>query len=269
MRRAFLVVLVFSLFLSGCQVPFSQKETTLPEREPVLFEPFSIPEYFVPKRVNVLGLGDSLTQGVGDERKEGGYFGRLTTEMEQWKGIQEVDAVNLAKRGKRSDQLLDQLEDANVQEAIIQADYIIMTMGGNDLMKVVKGNILNMKLSDFYKELGKYENRMEEIFELIRLLNPTAPIIIAGLYNPFSVVTDEVHEFEEIVDDWNASLDDLAQRDGIACFVPVKDLFNSNSNMVYHTDFFHPNSKGYDLMEKRFAEEMKSCPAIELVLGVE
>ncbi|WP_301108385.1 SGNH/GDSL hydrolase family protein [Sporosarcina sp.] len=264
MRRMMLLVFVFSLFLSGCQAPFSQKETTLPEREPVLFEPFSIPEYFVPKRVNVLGLGDSLTQGVGDERKDGGYFGRLTTEMEQWKGIMEVDAVNLAKRGRRSDQFLDQLEDAEVQEAIVQADYIVFTIGGNDLMKVVKGNFMKMKLSDFYKELGKFENRMEELFHLIRLLNPNAPIIVAGMYNPFSVVTDEVQEFEEIVDDWNVSLEEQVRKDGAACFVPVKDLFNSNKNMVYHTDFFHPNSKGYDLMADRFVEEMKKCSAIEL-----
>ncbi|PIC62977.1 GDSL family lipase [Sporosarcina sp. P13] len=266
MRRVIVLLFVFSLFLSGCQAPFSQKETktTLLEREPVLFEPFSIPENFIPQRINVLGLGDSLTQGVGDERKEGGYFGRLTTDMEQWKGVMDVEAINLAKRGRRSDQLLEQLEDPNVQEAIVQADYIVFTIGGNDLMKVVKGNFMKMKLSDFYKELGKFEGRMDELFEILRLYNPSAPIIVAGLYNPFSVLTDEVQEFDEIIEDWNRSLEERAQRDGTACFVPVEDLFHSNTNLVYHTDFFHPNSKGYDQMEERFVEEIKSCPAVTL-----
>ena len=50
----------------------------------------------------------------------------------------------------------------------------------------------------------------------------------------------------------------------MACFVPVKDLFDSNENLVYHTDFFHPNSKGYDLMEERFVREIKGCSAVDL-----
>ncbi|ARD46947.1 GDSL-type esterase/lipase family protein [Sporosarcina sp. P33] len=264
MRRIAVLLFVFSLFLVGCQAPFSQKDTTLSERETVAFEPFVVPEYFVPKRVNVLGLGDSLTQGVGDERKEGGYFGRLTSDMEQWKGILEVDAVNLAKRGRRSDQFIKQLENEDVQEAVVQADYIVFTIGGNDIMKVVKGNFMQMKLSDFYKELGKFENRIEELFDLLRLYNPTAPIIVAGLYNPFSVVTSEVQEFEQIIADWNLSIEEQVEKDGMSCFVPVEDLFNSNENLVYHTDFFHPNSKGYDLMEERFVDEIKSCAAVEL-----
>ncbi|ARF12897.1 MULTISPECIES: SGNH/GDSL hydrolase family protein [Sporosarcina] len=264
MRRMLVLGLVFSLFLAGCQAPFSKKETTLAERETVAFDPFVVPETFIPKRVNVLGLGDSLTQGVGDERKEGGYFGRLTSDMEQWKGVMEVDAVNLAKRGRRSDQFLKQLQDEEVQEAVIQADYIVFTIGGNDIMKVVKGNFMQMKMSDFYKALGKFETRIEELFEIIRLYNPDAPIIVAGLYNPFSVVTDEVQEFEDIIADWNRSIEEQVEQDGMACFVPVKDLFNSNENLVYHTDFFHPNSKGYDLMEKRFVREIKGCSAVDL-----
>lgn len=262
--RRFLLVLAFSLLLSSCDTPFSEKETTFMEREAVLFEAYSIPEYFVPQRVQVLGLGDSLTQGVGDERDKGGYFGRLTTDMARWKGVLEVESVNLAKRGRRSDQLVKQLEDKEVQQAIITSDYIVLTIGGNDLMKVVKGNFMKMKLADFYKELGKFDLRMEEVFESIRLYNPTAPIIIAGLYNPFSVVTNEVQEFEEIITDWNQSLEERAKRDGMACFVPVEDLFDSNRNLVYHTDFFHPNSKGYEQMESRFVEELKRCPAIKL-----
>ena len=266
MRKILLASLVLSLFLVGCQVPFSKtsKTSLLSEHEEVAFKPFVVPETFLPQRVNVLGLGDSLTQGVGDEAKAGGYFGRLTQDMEQWKGIAEVDAVNLAKRGRRSDQFLKQLDNEDVQQAIVEADYIVFTIGGNDLMKVVKGNFIKMQLSDFYKELGNFDSRIVELFATLRMYNPTAPIIVAGLYNPFSVVTNEVKEFEQIITDWNATIIDQVEKDGKACYVPVSDLFDSNENLVYHTDFFHPNSKGYELMEERFVKEIKGCAAVTL-----
>lgn len=263
MRKILLGSLVLSLFLAGCQMPFG-KTAVLSEREEIVFEPFVVPETFLPQRINVLGLGDSLTQGVGDESEEGGYFGRLTTDMEEWKGVAEVDAVNLAKRGRRSDQFLKQLDKEDVQQAIVEADYIVFTIGGNDLMKVVKGNFIKMQLADFYKELDNFENRIVELFSTLRIYNPDAPIIVAGLYNPFSVVTKEVKEFEQIITDWNQSIIDEVEEDGKACYVPVADLFDSNENLVYHTDFFHPNSKGYDLMEERFVEEIKGCAAVTL-----
>lgn len=258
------MLIIFSLILSSCQSPFGQTSKNLPSREQISFEEWEIPDYFVPKRLMVVGLGDSLTQGVGDEKKKGGYFGRLAAEMETWKGVREVDAVNLAKRGRRSDQLIETLQDEEVQESVQNADVIVLTIGGNDLMKVVKRNFLELKVSDFYKELGKFETRLEELFQLLRLLNSSAPIVVSGLYNPFSIVTDEVREFEEIIADWNEVLAEQTAADGNSCFVPVKDLFHSNANLVYHTDFFHPNGKGYDWMAKRFIKEMKSCPAIDL-----
>lgn len=265
MKKILLGSLVLSVCVAGCEVPFSKEEkSAMPEREEAAFEPFIVPETFIPQRVKVLGLGDSLTQGVGDEDEEGGYFGRLTADMEQWKGIAEVDAVNLAKRGRRSDQFLKQLEKEDVQQALVEADYIVFTIGGNDLMKVIKGNFIKMQLSDFYKELVHFDSRIVELFSTLRLYNPTAPIIVAGLYNPFSVVTNEVKEFEQIIADWNQSIVDEVEKDGNACYVPVEDLFDSNENLVYHTDFFHPNSKGYDLMEERFVEQIKSCAAVKL-----
>ena len=40
-----------------------------------------------------------------------------------------------------------------------------------------------------------------------------------------------------------------------------------NVNMVYHTDFFHPNAKGYDRMAYRFLEKIEECGLPELSDG--
>jgi len=267
MRRVLLIMVAFSLFLSGCQQTLTETTGAFSERQEIAFSEWTIPGYFIPKNIHVIGLGDSLTQGVGDELKKEGYFGRVTDKMDEWKGVKEVDATNLSKRGRRSDQLIDKLVDPEVQSSVKTADLIFLTIGGNDIMKVVKSNLFNLQTEPFYDELGKFENRLDELFSIIRDLNGDAIIIVAGLYNPFTIVTDETNEFEDIIADWNEAIEVRAMMDGGSCFVPVVDLFDSNTDMVYHTDFFHPNAKGYDAMAERFLGELKECGLQELSDG--
>lgn len=267
MRRVFMILIVFSLFLSGCQFGDTHASQSLSARHETGFSEWSIPGYFIPKRIRVIGLGDSLTQGVGDELKKSGYFGRVTGKMMEWKGVLDIDSANLAKRGRRSDQLIKQLDEMEIQSAVEDADVIYLTIGGNDIMKVVKANLFNLKVEPFYVELGDFENRLDELFTIIRSLNGDAIIVIGGLYNPMSIVTDEANEFDEILEDWNEAIEIRAIMDGNSCFVPVTDLFDSNVDMVYHTDFFHPNAKGYDGMANRFLESIQKCGLLELSKG--
>ncbi len=259
MRRVLLVAMTFSFLLIGCSSQVVRTVKPMTERSNLSFVEWRIPSYFVPQELHVIGLGDSLTQGVGDEKKLGGYFGRVVTEMQALKGVKAVDADNLAKRGRRSDQLLVQLTDKKIQAELKNADVIFLTIGGNDIMRIVKANLFKLKVGPFYKELTKYESRIDDVFGTIRSLNSDAIIVIAGLYNPLSMVTDEPNEFEDIIKDWNEAISFRVLLDDKSCFVPVEDLFDSNENMVYHSDFFHPNSKGYDQMADRFLTKIREC----------
>lgn len=267
MRRVFMIVIAFSLFLSGCQHTLTKKAKSFSVRNEISFTGWEIPGYFIPQRIEVIGLGDSLTQGVGDELKKAGYFGRVTSKMIDWKGVKDVDVTNLAKRGRRSDQLITILDERDIQLSIKNADFIFLTIGGNDVMKVVKSNLFNLKTGPFYIELGKFEIRLDELFSIIRDLNGDAIIVLAGLYNPFSIVTDETNEFEAIIDDWNEAIEARTNMDEKSCFIPVSDLFDSNTNMVYHTDFFHPNAKGYEEMTDRYLEKLQQCNITKLSDG--
>lgn len=267
MRRVFIALIAFSLFISGCQREPLQTTDSLSKRQEIAFTAWDIPGYFIPKRIHVIGLGDSLTQGIGDELKKDGYFGRVTSQMNDWRGVKEVEAANLAKRGRRSDQLINQLGEPDIQSTIKRADMIYLTIGGNDIMKVVKSNLFNLKVEPFYVELGKFENRLDELLTIIRALNSDAIIVMAGLYNPITLVTNETNEFIDIIDDWNEAIEVRTSMDEKACFVPVIDLFDTNENMVYHTDFFHPNAKGYEAMAARYLNELKECGLLELSDG--
>lgn len=262
-----LIIVFFSLFLASCEQSFIHKVGPVEKREFPAYHEWKIPGSFIPKPIHVVGLGDSLTVGVGDELKRGGYFGRVTVAMNDWIGVEEVHIDNLAKKGRRSDQQIKQLEDPEVQEKLKEANVIMFTIGGNDIMKVVKRNLFELKVAPFYKELQQFEKRLDEIYSLLRSLNGDAVIIVGGLYNPFSIISAEPMELEEILADWNEAIEVQTVLDGQSCFVPVNDLFYSNENMVYHSDFFHPNAKGYAEMADRYIERIDECDLYKLSGG--
>ena len=266
MRRIIILSLVFSLFISGCQSTSTSTEP-ISNRSQIAFEDWYIPGTFILKEIHVIGIGDSLTVGLGDEFKRGGYFNRLTNAMTSWQGVKDVEVTNIAVSGRRSDQLLRQLGEQETVNAIKDANFVMLTIGGNDIMKIVKRDLFNLQEEAFYDELKKYSNRLNEIFTIIRTLNSKAIIIVGGLYNPFTVVTDEETGFEEILDEWNEAIEVQTELDGRSCFVPVMDLFMSNSNLVYHTDFFHPNAKGYEEMANRYLEKIDECGLLQLSDG--
>lgn len=214
-----------------------------------------------------LALGDSLTKGVGDEELKSGYTKRLVEKLEQWPEKKEVVLDNRGKRGRRSDQLLGLLKRGHYDDEIKNAELITITIGGNDIMKVVKKDLFELKRQYFEEELVDFEDRYDQILKEIRLKNPHVPVVVIGLYNPFSVITDEITEFESIITEWNESIETTSKQYDNACFVDIQDLFDENANLVYHTDFFHPNGYGYTIMTERIMSMIKSCQIEDVSQG--
>lgn len=259
MKYILYLVITLSILLAGCASTFSFDKGQAETRLPVEVGAYTVPPNFIPQTVIITTLGDSLSQGVGDTENQGGYAGRLAVKMSGWPGVEGIALENTAKRGRRSDQLLAMFQQGTLAGPLQASDYIVMTIGGNDVMRIVKRDLFSLNIDAFSEELVLYQNRFETIYASIRSINPTAPLVVVGLYNPFSLVTDEVEEFDEIIATYNGVMEETLEDDPLACFVPVSDLFAGNENLVYHTDFFHPNSKGYDLMAERVSETMGQC----------
>lgn len=258
--KRILFILIFAAGISaGCSSSFIFGNDEAKPRVPIAFSEYHVPPNFVPQALIITALGDSLSQGVGDTENLGGYTGRLAMEISDWPGVRGTLVENTAKRGRRSDQLLAMFSKGELTGPIAEADYVTMTIGGNDVMRIVKRDLFSLNIEAFKDELVLYENRYQTIFQSIRSINPSVPIIAIGIYNPFSLITDEVEEFDEIIANYNEAMEDITEEDPLACFVPVSDLFIGNDNLVYHTDFFHPNSKGYELMTDRILERMGEC----------
>lgn len=204
---------------------------------------------FFKKDIYITAIGDSLTKGVGDSTNQGGYIGILDKTINHTDKI--VEFNNFGKSGNRTDQLLKRLENPEVIDSIAKSDIVLVTIGANDIMLVVKENITNLVYTKFVDERNQFEGRLDEIIESIENINLNTHIYILGFYNPFQKYFPEVEELNEIVDDWNETGQLVTNEHENATFVPIKDLFDHAEIELFADDHFHPNKSGYQLMAER------------------
>lgn len=251
-----LVLVVSSIFLASCTMPTTNEQN---EREFFLENKPFPDSSFLPKDVQVVSIGDSLTEGVGDSTGLGGYVPLLESKLENQEEFGDVTIDNFGKRGNRSDQLLKRVqEEEEIRMAIQQADSVIVTIGGNDVMKVFRSNFPSLTYDDFSSALFQYEERLTNIFSEIRLINPGASIVLMGIYNPFFVLSADIQEMTLIVNEWNETARDIAGQWDRTSFVEINDIFQNADENLLHTDYFHPNDAGYSLIASRIEEGLLS-----------
>lgn len=263
MKKFFTVLITSAFLLSSCS-PVDQWQ--LHSEKKVAAKAYKpVPADFLPRKLKVVSAGDSLTEGVGDRTNQGGYLPYLKGMLEKDKGIREVDFVNYGVKGNLTTQLLKRLKTPALNQEIKKADMVIVTIGGNDIMKVVRENISNLQISAFTKEKETYISHLTQIFETIQHENPNAAIVLVGLYNPFEKWFANVEEMNQIVADWNQAGQTVVANYSNAYFVEIEDLFLHSKEDLFYTDNFHPNNKGYELIAERLHNslEERALPDLE------
>ncbi|WP_040209127.1 SGNH/GDSL hydrolase family protein [Neobacillus jeddahensis] len=210
---------------------------------------------FFEKDQKIVAIGDSLTEGVGDETKSGGYVGILNHTFEDHNLSIKIE--NFGKKGNRSDQLLKRLENKEIATAISKADIVLITIGANDIMKVLKSNFTNLTLEPFQVERVEYTERVTDIFNRLKELNPDAHIYLIGFYNPFERQFANIKELDMIIDNWNEAGNSITEEYENVSFVPTEDIFTNSTVNLLAADQFHPNTKGYKLIAQRVLEYLK------------
>ena len=102
-------------------------------------------------------------------------------------------------RGSGSDQLLKSVRTEEVKTAVQKADLVIVTIGGNDMMKVVQENLTSLNKVDFEEQKGLFEKNINSMIKTIRQENVDSYIVLVGLYNPFNQWFPEIKEMNEVV----------------------------------------------------------------------
>lgn len=223
------------------------KEGTVKERVDSFFKRSK--DVFANKDTHVVAIGDSLTQGVGDTTNSGGYVGVLDEIVNDDQKTATFD--NFGHAGDRTDQLLKRMKDPRVQTSLKRADIVLITVGANDIMKILRDNITDLNYKDFKKEQPAYEERLTTIFDNLSNLNDSAEIYLVGFYNPFEQYFADVPELDQIVEDWNSIGEKVTSTEAQFHYIPTKDLFDKAEKDLFYEDNFHPNNDGYEKMAER------------------
>ena len=213
-----------------------------------------VPTEFFDRTLNVVFFGDSLTQGVGDRTDSGGYVPFVQDYYLEKAYIDHVVTSNLGVRGNRTDHLQKRLKKEEVKQAMAEADVIFITVGGNDLMKVVRENFLSLTFSLFDKEQTLYGERFTNVIDSIREQNETSPIYVIGIFNPFYLFFQEIHEMNEVVTNWNNVSASVLSNYENTHFINIDDIFLDPTQLLLDDDQFHPNEIGYALIGERVVE---------------
>ena len=227
------------------------------------------------KRLNYVAIGDSLTEGVGDQTNQGGFVPLLAN------AISESDDVNVVSQnfgvaGNTSTQIYKRMtKEKKIQSAIKKADVITITVGGNDVMKVIRTQLMNLTERSFEKPALAYQKQLTEIFAFIRDQNPKAQVYVLGIYNPFYLNFPDITEMQDIIDHWNQATQEIVAQQKKMYFVPINDLLYQGvdgsqgvttsdgdvqtitNNALFEEDHFHPNNIGYQIMGDAVAEAYK------------
>ncbi|MBO0441308.1 SGNH/GDSL hydrolase family protein [Candidatus Enterococcus ikei] len=231
--------------------------------------------------IHYVAIGDSLTEGIGDLTNSGGFVPLVAKDLQEQYHLNGVQTENFGKNGDRSDQILKRLKkNEDIQEGLASADVITLTVGGNDLMKVIKGDVFRLTKKSFDKPLKNYQKEVEKLLTEIRKYNPKAPIYVLGIYNPFYLYFPDITEMQDIVDSWNDGTEEIVKAENNAYFIPINDLLykgagdevgivsseasstsssedrSIKNNALYEEDHFHPNNLGYQIMASTVRDEM-------------
>jgi lysophospholipase L1-like esterase len=202
----------------------------------------------------LLVLGDSLARGTGDESGRG--FAREVFDELRKRGP--AEAANLAVNGAESDEVRELVGSANVRALAADAAWILVSVGGNDLSHSVTRPgpaRAGPPIEELSRARERYAANLREILAALREANPSAPIRVLGLYDPFESPGSPNRIGESVILGWNSVTQETALAFPNVLVVPTFDLFEGREDRLA-LDHFHPNRSGYALIATRVLQSL-------------
>lgn len=212
----------------------------------------------LPEKLKITAIGDSLAKGTGDNTGSG--FVRRSIQKLNDSGRKSELLNNLAVNGLTTEALLPKLEEKGIRYALQQADLILLSIGGNDLfqgsglMENAQAGETELDPKQLMKALPQATERLKQILENIRVINPDARVVYVGLYHPFADLKELLLPGNIAVSTWNHAAQQMVNNDSNMTMVPTFDLFQGKLDVYLSSDHFHPNSSGYQAIAERIAQ---------------
>jgi lysophospholipase L1-like esterase len=224
--------------------------------------PAAAPAAPVSGAFRIVALGDSLTRGAGDAAGGGGYPERVAAALR--KAGLTVSVDNLAIDGSETGDFLRKVEEAAVRDRIAGASLILVSIGGNDLSHSIRGAALpgeaGAESDPTAPALRTASLNLQRILSLLRASNPSSPIRILGLYDPFPEGFDRRMARQTLLK-WNVALEEASFGVENALVVPTADVFDGRPDRL-SSDRFHPGAEGYAEIAARVIQTLR-VPARE------
>lgn len=201
----------------------------------------------------VLILGDSIAKGTGDEKGKG--FSGYLPESFKNDTSKEILVNNAGIDGLESLGLLEQLQSKQLDKTIADSDFILVSIGGNDIKSILSLNDL-AKEDQFKVRQDSYLANLKQTMKALRIANPNSIILFLGLYNPYEIVSSV--ENTRLLNTWNYNTQQLVEEDGKAIFIPTHDLLKFNLGRYIAKDGLHPNSAGYQALSNRISKSIET-----------
>ncbi|MCD3383748.1 hypothetical protein KU726_11755 [Streptococcus equi subsp. zooepidemicus] len=100
-----------------------------------------------------------MTEGVGDLTTQGGFVPLLSGDLGDYFNAT-VNTENYGVSGNTSQQILTRMtENKEITEQLKKANLMTLTVGGNDVLAVIRKNLANLKVSSFKKPARQYQER--------------------------------------------------------------------------------------------------------------
>lgn len=211
-----------------------------------------VPAYAADRPVYVV-LGDSIAFGSGLLNPREAVYGRIVADTDGY------EYYNYAVPGHTTGNLLRRMGEKTVREAIVKADIINISIGGNNfLLDNLNGLMYDGIVKKDYSRIdaiaeGVYED-IGTVVDTIRELNPDAAIILQTLYNPQTGYVGEV--YLQGRDRINAAIRAFDEaRPGEIIVADVGSVL-TDSGSDFAEDRIHPSASGNEKIARVILETL-------------
>lgn len=225
--------------------------------------------------VHYVALGDRIAYGYGlDNPGEESYVGKVSRYLEE--KYDYVLTANLGCNGQKSEELLDILtnpdnENYRKYRASIQyADFITLSIGSNDLLKLIE---LKLDIEEMIEEgdekyqraCRKFAVNFPEIIRVIREINPEAEIYANNIYNPAKGIPFFANVYQ-VTEYYIGLINKAFPKNDAYHLIDIKKAFDGQEKSMIKIAVKgaltggeidpHPSKEGHDLIAKMVIKEM-------------
>ncbi|WP_238985103.1 GDSL-type esterase/lipase family protein [Bacillus kwashiorkori] len=233
------------LFLVSFMLPNQTSANSLREEQPLL---------------NYVALGDSLAAGYLNDKTRGkGYPDFIKSEVENNTGYV-VHLNNFGVGGYRTVDVIEQLKDVKVQQAIADADFITYDAGANDVLAVI-GDVtkfdptdeqLLIKIEETIKQVAK--NIAFTLYQ-IKTINPDVDIYVMGYYNALYFLPNIQEMVEMLIHSLNNAIQSAVSMNK-ANYVSTLEAFEGKYEEYLPLPDIHPTEAGYVAIAEQFLAQI-------------